>query len=169
MEDKWDQCSHLSLLCSKGSISCKKSDMQDQNLRNWNLGFRVVDATAESENQQDQWCGCGDVRSKKAIVRERTEKERGGWDVREKESTREGAEKQRRKWDGEREWEKVLFGFWRERDTRGLHALQHMLVVWKGRGTCDSHGLGHVLRERGAMAFIHWNTSADDIIDDVHY
>jgi hypothetical protein len=113
---------------------------------------------------------CGDVRSKRLaaerrIVRERTEKVRGGWEVREKESTRERRrmagereEKQRREWDGEREWEKVLFRFWRGRDTHGLHALEHMSIAWTKRGTCDFLRLGHVLRERGQMAFIHWNT-----------
>jgi hypothetical protein len=76
-------------------------------------------------------------------------KKEDGETVREKETKAgERVEKKRGVWDGEREWEKVLVGVWREKDPRGMHALEHMAILWRERSTCDFYGLGHMLRER---------------------
>jgi hypothetical protein len=66
--------------------------------------------------------------------------------VREKETkVGERVEKKRGAWDSEREWEKVLFRFWRERVTCVLHAMEHMEIAWRARGTHGFDGLRHML------------------------
>jgi hypothetical protein len=75
--------------------------------------------------------------------------------VREKEmKVGERVEKNSGAWNGEREWENVL--------KRKIYTWPPCTVTCvnglKRKGTCDFHGLGHVLRERDAMSFMHWNT-----------
>jgi hypothetical protein len=61
---------------------------------------------------------------------------------------REGRWEKGKAWESEERW-KCCLGFKEE----GIHAVEHMLVVWKANGTCDLHAMLDMLMELSTCGF----------------
>jgi hypothetical protein len=114
------------------------------------VGARVNQREIERERETNgvgvMVCGRREYRRRETWWGRWRRKKEDGETVRENETTvGERVEKKRGAWEGEREWEKVLFGFWRERGTCVLHALEHMSIAWRERGTLGLDALRHML------------------------